>query len=400
MSSLLRCLIITIFILSCATPLFAFAEERALPKGMTPAKLEKSVQRQLDYIDKRLLSGKSADQILSSGNDEAIAIFNESKSKRGLIVEQIKNGEFEASYWALKDLSDSLRSASKLVRANDLNLQKLIHDQESARIESDAYETRAKQRGIHDGNGGKDALELFNQAMEKRQEASKLEKNKKFKESTVIYLNSSELLKQAIATSKRQGHTSSSINSSKEEKRVLPKGMTPDKLKKSVIRQFKYIDTRQLSEKNAQIVKESQNSEAITIFDRGRKRINTIANKIDEEKFEEAYWALQDLASSLKDAMKLAQAKKIDAKNNKDEMESARITSDAYLERAKQRGIPEGKGGTEALELFKRAEIERNDAIEALSKEQYKWASKAFQLSTEFLKKSIALAREWQKTNE
>ncbi len=397
MNKILRCITIALFLFSCTTP-FAFAEERVLPKKMTPAKLEKSVHRQLKYIDKRLLAGKSADQILNSGNDKAIFILNESKKKRDIIAKQIEEGEMEPAYWALKDLGNELRAASKLVRAKNVSAKKIKDDLDLAKIKSDAYEERAKQRGIHDGSGGKEAHDLFEQAEEKRKEARQLEKNKKYKESTSAYLSSTEFIKKAIATSKRQGYSSSKIN--KEEKRVLPKGMTPEKLKKSVIRQFKYIDTRQLSDKSHQKIKDSQNSEAITIFNRGRKRINTIASKIDEEQYEEAYWALQKLASSLKDAMKLALAKKTEAKNDKNEMDSARITSDAYLERARQRGIHEGKGGAEALELFKRAEAERTDAINAQSKEQYKWASKGYQLSTEFLKKSITSAKEWQKSNE
>ena len=397
MNILLRCLTVTLFIFSCTAPL-AFAEERTLPKKMTPAKLEKSVHRQLKYTDKRLLSGKSADQILNSNNNEAISILEDSKKTRDVIAKQIEKGEFEDAYWALKDLGKLIRSASKLVRAKGVNAKKTKDDLDSARITSDAYEERAKQRSIADGNGGKEAHELFKQAIEKREEASKLEKEKKYKESTATYLNSTELLKRAIATSKRQGYSTS--KTTKEEKRALPKGMTPAKLKKSVIRQFKYIDTRQLSEKNAQIIKDSQNSEAINILARSRKRINTIANKIDGQQYEEAYWQLKDVSRSLKDAMKLAQAKKTDTKNKKNEMDSARISSDAYLERAKQRGIHEGKGGNEALELFKRAESERVDAIDAESKEQYKWASKAYRLSTEILRQSIASAREWQKTNE
>jgi len=399
MNTILRCLTITFILFSCTAP-FAFAEERTLPKKMTPAKLEKSVHRQLKYIDKRLLAGKSADQIQNSGNEKAISILEEGKKKRDLIAELIQKGEIEASYWALKDLGNDLRAASKLVRAKSVTAKKIKDDLDLARIKSDAYEERAKQRGIHDSNGGNEARELFNQAEEKRKEAIQLEKSKKYKEATTAYLSSTEFLKKAIATSKRLGYTSSKIDNTKEEKRALPKGMTPEKLKKSVIRQFKYIDTRQLSDKSAQKIKGSGNSEAITIFDRGRKRINTIANKIDEEQYEEAYWALKKLASSLKHAMKLALAKETEAKNNKNEMESARITNDAYLERAKQRGIHEGKGGTEALELFKSAETERSDATKAESEKQYKWASKAYQLSTEFLKKSIASAREWQKANE
>jgi len=399
MNKILRCITIALFLFSCTTP-FAFAEERTLPKKMTPAKLGKSVHRQLKYIDKRLLAGKSADQILNSGNDKAISILNESKKTRDLIADQIEKGEIEPAYWALKDLGNALRAASKLVRAKSVTAKKIKDDLDLARIKSDAYEERAKQRGIHDSNGGNEARELFNQAEEKRKEASKLEKSKKYKEATTAYLSSTENFKKAIATAKRLGYTSSKINNTKEEKRALPKGMTPEKLKKSVIRQFKYIDTRQLSDKNAQKIKDSGNSEAITIFDRGRKRINTIANKIDEEQYEEAYWALKKLASSLKHAMKLARAKQTEAKNNKNEMDSARITSDAYFERAKQKGIHEGKGGTEALKLFKNAESERNDAAKAESEEQYKWASKAYQLSTEFLKKSVTSARKWQKSNE
>ena len=397
MNKMLRCLTIALFLFSCTAPL-VFAQERTLPKKMTPAKLVKSVHRQFKYIDKRLLSGKNADQILNSGNDKAISILNESKKARDLIARQIEKGEMEAAYWALKDLGSSLRSAAKLVRAKELSAKKIKNDLDSARIKSDAFEERAKQRSIHDGNGGKEAHELYIRAIKKRKEASQLEKNNKYKESTAAYLSSAQLLKKAIATSKRQGYSSSKI--SKEEKRVLPKGMTPEKLKKSVIRQFKYIDSRQLSDKNAQQVKASENSEAITLFARGRKRINTIASMIDEERYEEAYWELQKLANSLKNAMKLARAKETEARNDKNEMESARITSDAYLERAKQRGIHEGAGGIEALELFNRAKAERIDAIDAETKEQYKWASKGYQLSTEFLKKSISSAREWQRSNE
>ncbi len=397
MNTLLRCLTITLFLFSCAAPA-VFAQERTLPKKMTPAKLEKSVQRQLKYIDSRLLSGKSADQILNSGNRNAIAILEESRKTRDLIARQIEQGETEAAYWALKDLAGSLRQAAKLVRAKERSAKKIRDDLESARIKSDAFQERARQRSIHDGNGGKEAHKLYKQAVAKRKEARRLEEKRRYKEATVVYLNSTELLRKAIATSKRQGYSSSKIT--KEEKRVLPKGMTPEKLKKSVIRQFKYIDTRQLSDKNAQIVNNSENSEAITLFARGRKRINTIARKIDEERYEEAYWELQRLAKSLKDAMKLARAKEIEAKNDKNEMESARIISDAYLERAKQRNIHNGAGGTEALELFKRAEVERIDAVDAEEKGQYKWASKGYQLATEFLKKSISSAREWQRSNE
>ncbi len=397
MNTILRCLLITFFLFSCTAP-FAFAQERTLPKKMTPAKLVKSVHRQLKYIDTRLLSGKSADKILNSGNDKAISILKESKKTRDLIAEQIKKGEMEASYWALKDLGKQISNALKLVRAKSVNAKKIKDDLDGARIISDAYEERARQRGIHGDDGSKDALGLYNQAVKKRKEAHKLEREKNYRKATVSYLGSTELLKKAIATSKRQGYSTS--KTVKEEKRALPKGMTPAKLKKSVIRQFKYIDTRQLSDKSFQKVKDSQNSEAITIFNRGRKRINTISNKIEEERYEEAYWALKKLSGSLKDAMKLALAKRTKSRNEKNEMESARITSDAYLARAKQRGIHEGKGGTEALKLFKHAENERIDAVNAESAEQFKWASKGYQLSTEFLKKSIKSAKEWQSASE
>ncbi|VAX06932.1 hypothetical protein MNBD_GAMMA26-1976 [hydrothermal vent metagenome] len=392
---ILRCLITSMILFSCVSLLSA-EPEKVLPKGMTPAKLEKSVNRQLKYIDKRLLSGKGAKEINSSGNENAIAILKESKAARDKIAEQISKGEFEDSYWALKDLGNSLRAAMKMVRAKGTTAKKTKDELESAQIASDAYTERARQRGVHDGSGGSDAQSLFKRAEQKRAEAQQLKAAKDYKVATVAFLKSSELLKKAIATSKQQGYSSSAVNSTVEEKRTLPKGMTPEKLQKSVIRQHKYITTRLLSEKSEQKIKDSQNSKAMQIFERGQARANSISSKIDNQQYEKAYWALRDLAASMKEAMKLARSKERKDKQYQDEMESAHAISDAYHERAKQKGIQDGSGGRAALGLFKRANTERTDAEDSRANKDYKCAIKAYQLSAEFLKKSIAIKRKWR----
>jgi len=370
---------------------------------MTPAKLEKSVNRQLKYIDKRLLSGKGAKQIYSSDNASAIELLKDSKKARNIISEQISKGKFEDAYWALKTLGNQLRTALKMVRAKGTDAKKIKNDLESAQIASDAFAERAVQRGIRDGNGGQDAQKLFKQAEKKRIEGSQHKLTKKYGAATQAFLDSSDLLKKSIATSKRQGYSSSSSGKKIAEQKTLPKGMTPKKLKKSVTRQYKYITTRLLSKKAAQKIKDSQNSEAIKIFEQSHTHAGSIASTIDKEQYEQAYWALKDLAASLKDAMKLARSKDRKAKNTKDQMESALAISDAYLERARQKGIDKikkGSGSLEALDLFRRSVTERTDGEASRSQKNYKCASKAYQLSSEFLKRSIALNRKWRKKRE
>ena len=161
-------------------------------------------------------------------------------------------------------------------------------------------------------------------------------------------------------------------------------------------RQFKYINTRLLSGKSAKKIKESKNQKAIAILEHGRKTIGDIAAQIDQGKHEEAYWAMQELASSLKEAMALSRTKERTAETIADELETAIAVSDAYLERARQRGIEKGDAGLHALDLYRRAEKERADGVEMKAQRNFKCASKAYQLSSEFLMRSISSARRWR----
>lgn len=409
--SIWRFLAVILVILSSAASLHA-ETGKALPKGMTPEKLEKSVNRQLKYIDDRLLSGKSARQIEESGNASAIAILQNSRKERDRIAEQIRQGKLEASYWALQDLGKSLRTAMKMVRAKDIAAKKIKDDMESARIASDAYYNRAKQRKIDKGDGGPEALEFFQRAQKARNEANRLVIAKDYKSAMAVFLDSSRLLQKAIALSKKKRSGSrpkqadnraapvTEKKSTPKEKKSLPKGMTPKKLKKSVARQFKYISTRLLAGKSAKKIEQSGNKKAIAILERGRKTIKSIAAQIERGQHEAAYWAMQDLAASLKEAMALSRAKERAAKTIADELETAIAVSDAYLERARQRGIDKGNGGLNALDLYRRAEKERADGKEMKAQGNLKCASKAYQLSSAFLMRSISAARKWRADNK
>jgi len=286
---------------------------------------------------------------------------------------------------------------------------------ESARIASDAYYNRAKQRKIDKGDGGPEALEFFQRAQKARNEANRLVIAKDYKSAMAVFLDSSRLLQKAIALSKKKrgssssqrpkqaGNQAASITEKKsppKEKKSLPKGMTPKKLKKSVARQFKYISTRLLAGKSAKKIEQSGNKKAIAILERGRKTIKSIAAQIERGQHEAAYWAMQDLAASLKEAMALSRAKERAAKTIADELETAIAVSDAYLERARQRGIDKGNGGLNALDLYRRAEKERADGKEMKAQGNLKCASKAYQLSSAFLMRSISAARKWRADNK
>jgi len=196
--------IIGAFFFAGTSGLYA-AASRALPKGMTPEKLERSVVRMLDYVDTRLLNGKSAKKIEDSENYEAIARLYRCREDRDLIAAWINQGQFEDAYWALKDLNKILKGAMAMSRAQERAAKKAKDKIDAARAISDAYFVRAKQRGIHKGNGGKEALELFISAQERRLNAQDLHADKDYQAATAAFERSIKLLKKAIAFSRKQG---------------------------------------------------------------------------------------------------------------------------------------------------------------------------------------------------
>ncbi|HEC15607.1 MAG TPA: hypothetical protein ENI99_03400 [Sedimenticola sp.] len=297
-------------------------EQKGLPKGMTPEKLERSVNKTLRYIDKRLLSGKSAGKIEASGSAEAVALLRRSREERDKIAEQIDRGQYEEAYWALKELNKSLKKAMRLSRAKERAAREAGNRLESARAISDAYYERARKRGIGRGAGGDEAFALYRQAEQRRIQARSLEGDEDPVSAAAAYEGSTELLQKAIALARKQGggrigKARPTTVAAEEappveappERRPLPKGMTPEKLERSVNKTFRYVDKRLLSGKSAGRIEASGSAEAIALLQRSREERDKIAQQIERGQHEEAYWALKELNKSIKEAMRLSRAK-------------------------------------------------------------------------------------------
>jgi hypothetical protein len=187
-----------------------YAEEsRVLPKGMTSAKLKASVVKMFNYVDQRLLNGKNAKKIEASENHEAIARLQRSREDMDMIAARVKQGQFEKAYWALKDLNVVLKDAIKMSWLEERAAKEAKDRLDSACAISDAYYVRAKQRGIHNGDRGAQALDLLISAQEKRIRAQALEADKDYKEAATVYQKSTELLRKAITTARKQGRNNS-----------------------------------------------------------------------------------------------------------------------------------------------------------------------------------------------
>ena len=173
------------------------ADAKELPPGMTPEKLEKTVKRRFDYIDKRLLAGKSAKSIEESGNQRALEILQQSRKNRDEIAAWIDKGNFESAYWALQDLARSIKEALQLSRAKQRDAKKLKDDMDSARIANDAYFELVRKRGIADAGG--EVAALVEQARKIRAEADNLRNNNDYAGATERFLDSTGLLKKAAS---------------------------------------------------------------------------------------------------------------------------------------------------------------------------------------------------------
>lgn len=165
---------------------------------MTQQKLEKTVVRQFDYIDKRLLSGTSAQKIIESRNTEAIEILERARESKDEIAKQIKDGKYKKAIFALRKLNVSINKAIKMSRSKDKSVKKIKDDMESAHIINDTYFARAKKWGIDKGDAGEDAQTLIEKAVEKRNQAEQ-----DFKAALEGFHASTELLKKAVAAARR-----------------------------------------------------------------------------------------------------------------------------------------------------------------------------------------------------
>jgi len=179
---------------------FIFAKDNndTLVPDMTQEDLEKTVTRQFSYIDKRLLSGTNAQNIINSRNTDAIKALEQGKESRDTIAKQIANGQYKEAFIALRELNASLKEAIKISRAKDQAVKKIKDTMESAHIINDTYFARAKKWGLDKGDGGEEAQTLIKQAMEKRDKAEQ-----DFKAASDGFHASTELLKKAIAAARR-----------------------------------------------------------------------------------------------------------------------------------------------------------------------------------------------------
>ncbi len=168
-----------------------------IPEGMSQTRLEKTVKRRFDYIDKRLLSGKSARTIEESGNRQAIEILNQSRRRRDEIADLIAREEFQEAYRGLQELAHRLKDALQLARARQRGAKKLKDDMESARVVNDAYFELVRKRGI--SSAADDVGELLRQARQARSNADELLEKSDYDAARKQFVISTDLLKKAAS---------------------------------------------------------------------------------------------------------------------------------------------------------------------------------------------------------
>ena len=192
---LVLCIVCALFFVN-SVKLFAEDAADAVP-DMTPEKLEKVVKRQFKYIDKRLLSGKSANKIEESGNQQAIDILQRSRESRDEIAGWIAQGRFGDAYKALQEISRSMKRAIQLSRAKERSAKKLKDEMDSARVANDAYFELVRKRGIADIGG--EAADFISRAREARKKADDLRDSSDYKGATEHLSISTRLLKKATS---------------------------------------------------------------------------------------------------------------------------------------------------------------------------------------------------------
>ena len=177
-----------------------------------------------------------------------------------------------------------------------------------------------------------------------------------------------------------------------KETKVLPKGMTPEKLEKSVIRKFAYINKRLLSESSVKKIESSGNAEAVSIVNEALLIRNRVAIQINNKEYETAYFELKELNALMSKALKLSRSGARLAKKIKDEMEHAKVVNDTYIHRAKKRASSI-KGNSEASTLYNEAMKKRVAAKRDRGKGKYIVATNSYMESTSLLKKAIRMVK-------
>lgn len=176
-----------------------------------------------------------------------------------------------------------------------------------------------------------------------------------------------------------------------KESDILPKGMTPEKLVKSVTRKYAYINKRLMSESALEKIRLSGNKEALSIVNKAELLRDDVGRQIEKKAYKKAYFELKELNVLMSKAMKLSRSGQREAKKIKDEMESAKIINDTYIERAKKREISVNSG-SDAFHLYSDAMKVRHKASKESEANNYKAATISYKESTAILKKAIKKA--------
>jgi len=177
-----------------------------------------------------------------------------------------------------------------------------------------------------------------------------------------------------------------------KEADVLPKGMTPKKLLKSVTRKYAYINKRLMSESALKKIKSSGNEKAISHVNEALLIRDRIAIQINNKEYKTAYFELKKLNVAMSKALKLSRSGVRKLTELKNEMESAKIINDTYINRARKRDISVNSG-SEAFTIYKTAMKKRVEASKQRKAKKYSAATMSYKKSTRLLKQSIKKAK-------
>ncbi len=181
-------------------------------------------------------------------------------------------------------------------------------------------------------------------------------------------------------------------NLAAKESDVLPKGMTPKKLLKSVTRKYAYINKRLMSESTLNKIKSSGNEKAISKVNEALLIRDRVAIQINNKEYKRAYFGLKELNALMGKALKLSRSGARKVTEIKNEMESAKIINDTYINRARKRDISVDSG-SEAFAIYKEAMKRRVEASKQKKAKKYGAAITSYKASTRLLQQSIKKAK-------
>ncbi|MDH5572362.1 MAG: hypothetical protein OEY89_11390 [Gammaproteobacteria bacterium] len=170
---------------------------------MSREKFEKTINRQFQYINERLLSEKTTGGIANSNNEEAVELLKKAIEIRDEIAKQIEENKYEEAYNSLQKINSFLSDALKISRSKERLEKKIIDDMEHSRIVNDAYLERVKKRFVGKYTDDSKAIEHYKNAIIIRDKADKAKLRKEYQTAIDNYHESTELLKIMISLVKK-----------------------------------------------------------------------------------------------------------------------------------------------------------------------------------------------------